>query len=112
MSFVSLFSSMALARAAAYFNCDTPSALVRVVLGVRFELFVNIAVILFGFGACCGYLLVIGDYTSEVLQALLIADAASATCSWPEQWYASHARTPLLGVVSRIRAPVLWKFLR
>ena len=112
MSVVSLTSSMALARGCAFFKCDTQAALARATLGPaaevrhclcparafhclrgedtafavrRPQLFVNIAVILFGFGACTGYLLVIGDYMSEVAEIALrpAADPAAAAAAGP-----------------------------
>lgn len=47
--------------------------------------------IAFSFATCAGYLMVIGDYASEVAHELSTVPDAQPECAWPAQWWCCRA---------------------
>ena len=101
---VSCANSRVIVRACVHYKQPTFQGLVRAALGAKLERLSSMVMVAFSFATCAGYLMVIGDYASEVAHELLSPESAtpdggggdtqqqqqqqqSSECEWPTQWW-------------------------
>jgi amino acid permease len=97
---LSFLSNLIVVVACAHYRQISFQGLVRVALGPQIESAVSVAMVIYCFGTCAGYLNVIGDYSAAVMHEWSTVPDSAPECLFPSEWWCSRIfLMPLLGTV-------------